>query len=67
MIAAMVKTMTWAVGNANGQEVDLGDEDAGEDQPERDAGEGADQRGDHALVAAEPPRRRPARRCPPID
>ena len=52
MIAAMVKTMTWAVGNANGQEVDLGDEDAGEDQPERDADEGADQRGDHALVAA---------------
>ena len=50
MIAAMVKTMTWVVGNANVEEVDLRDQEAGEDEPERDPDERADQRGDHALV-----------------
>ena len=38
------------------EEVDLRDEDAGEDQPERDPDERADQRGDDALVADHPPR-----------
>ena len=56
MIAAMVKTMTWAVGNAKVRKSTLAIRMPARIRPEHDADEGADERGDHALVPDHPPR-----------
>ena len=56
MIAAIVKTMTWVVGNANSRKSTFAIRRPARIEPEHDPDERADQRGDHALVADHPPR-----------